>query len=171
MTTASLVRQLSAERWWGAIVGPHGSGKSSLLAELIPAIRMQGRKTAIFSLRDRQRRIPELKSQSINWDAHTLVVVDGFEQLGLMHRWQLLRHCRKQSCGVLITAHRDIRGFKTLLRTNPNLETVLQIVSNLTTGRPQVVHHGDVAKAFHDNDGNVRETLFDLYDLFQRRSC
>jgi polynucleotide 5'-kinase involved in rRNA processing len=38
-----LVERLAESDWRGAIVGPHGSGKSTLVAALLPAIEAAGR--------------------------------------------------------------------------------------------------------------------------------
>ena len=44
--------------WWGEILGPHGAGKSALLATLIPAVERAGRRPVLVELHDGQRRLP-----------------------------------------------------------------------------------------------------------------
>ena len=53
-----LLERLRQNQWCGQIVGGHGTGKSSLLAALIPAIQDAGRHTLAVELHDGQRRLP-----------------------------------------------------------------------------------------------------------------
>ena len=47
-----LVEQLRRQQWRGAIVGPHGSGKSSLVAALVPPLRLPAAAGTGFRIRD-----------------------------------------------------------------------------------------------------------------------
>src|SRR5690349_19179309 len=58
VTVESLVAKLPASHWRGQIIGPHGTGKSTLLATLLPAIEQAGRSPELIVLRDGQRRLP-----------------------------------------------------------------------------------------------------------------
>ena len=53
--TVDLLRN---NNWWGEIVGPHGSGKSSLLAELLPLLEATGRRVNVYSLHQGDRTLP-----------------------------------------------------------------------------------------------------------------
>ena len=86
---ARLVERLAAAGWRGQIVGPHGSGKSTLLATLLPAIEGRGRHPRLIALHDGQRRLPERLERMPTLDEPTVIVVDGYEQLGLWWRWRL----------------------------------------------------------------------------------
>ena len=57
-SAADLIDRLAAHRWRGQIIGPHGCGKSTLLATLVDALARVHRNACVFSLRDRQRRMP-----------------------------------------------------------------------------------------------------------------
>ena len=90
----SLAR-LRENGWRGEIVGPHGSGKSALLATLIPAIEHSGKRVASVELHDGQRRLPVAPARTPGLDASTVLVIDGFEQLSLANRFRIKRFTRR----------------------------------------------------------------------------
>jgi len=161
-----LIRRLAEARWRGQIVGPHGSGKSTLLATLAVPLAEAGRRTWSVALHDGARRLPagwtgQAKSASAN-----LIVVDGYEQLGRIGRLALWAHCRRRGWGLLVTAHRDV-GFSTLLSTAPNLTTTQYVVRRLLGDDAGQLGPKTVAECFAKCGGNVRETLFALYDRWE----
>ena len=166
-----LVARLRAAAWQGEIVGPHGSGKSALLATLIPEIRRVGKIPLLVELHDGQRRLPaNLSGLALNGLAlNSVLIVDGYEQLGFGARFRLAffrRWCfrRRRGIGLLVTAHRSV-GFCELYRTRPSVELAAKIVERLLANVPRE----DIQRAFDRRDGNIRETLFDLYDLCEQR--
>jgi hypothetical protein len=163
---AGLLARLRATNWWGQIIGPHGSGKSTLLAALLPELRRAGREPLLNVLHDGQRRLPEDAWQHGN--GHRILVVDGYEQL---HRWTqfwILRHCRRRGQGLLVTAHADA-GLPDLYRTAVTPAAARRVVEFLTTGMPSRVTPPEVEAPLAARQGNLREALFDLYDLHERR--
>ena len=72
----TLISRLRENRWWGEILGPHGAGKSALLATLIPAAERAGRRPLVIELHDKQKCLPRPEL-----DPSTLLIVDGYEQL------------------------------------------------------------------------------------------
>jgi ABC-type cobalamin/Fe3+-siderophores transport system ATPase subunit len=163
-----LVSRLRKQMWWGQIVGPHGSGKSTLLCTLVPHIQNEGRTVVHFTLHDGQRSLPVSRADMLAWDAQTQVIVDGYEQLSWWSRWQLKRACRSRRCGLLVTAHRPV-GLTELCRTSASVETTQSVVARLLRGETKVVSDAEVARCFHEQQGNVREVLFALYDLYEQR--
>ena len=165
---ARLVDRLASNGWWGQIVGPHGSGKSALLAALTPVIEQTGRDTRLIELHDGQRRLPLSLGSDARVSASTMLLVDGYEQLGRMSRFRLKRTCRRHAAGLLVTAHAPV-GLPDLFRTSPELELALDIVGKLTHGYESCVNSRDVAQRFSRHGGNLREMLFDLYDVYEQR--
>jgi energy-coupling factor transporter ATP-binding protein EcfA2 len=166
-SAAAVVDRLAAAGWRGAIVGRHGSGKSTLLAALRPELSARGRKLAWCELHDGQRRLPvTLEPRELG--PAGLVVVDGYEQLGGVARARLRWRCRRRGWGLLVTAHRPV-GLPTLLETAPSPALAQALVRRLTAGRPQQIDEEEVAAAFAAHAGDVRETLFALYDLYEAR--
>lgn len=158
-------------------MGPHGSGKSALLAALMPAMRRAGKHPLLVELHDGQRRLPvdlrrlrETKGRFMS-----VVIVDGYEQLGRWSRFRLGRFCRRYRIGLLITAHRPM-GFEELHHTKPTAELARQIVETLLANKRfedasfEELALKDIKKTFILHKGDMRETLFDLYDLYERHS-
>jgi hypothetical protein len=162
-----LVELLRASGWRGEILGPHGSGKSSLVAALIPAMRNAGRCPVLIELHDGQRRLPVDLRQVPGLGQNSVVIVDGYEQLSLWNRWQLKRFCRRRGLGLLVTSHRPV-GLPQLCRVSPSPALAQQIVQFLLRDREELVDAADVARRFHRHRGDLRELLFDLYDLYEQ---
>ena len=165
---ADLVDRLRRNGWWGQIVGPHGSGKSALLAALMPAIERAGRRVLLVELHDGQRRLPLELQSGPDLDRATVLIVDGYEQLGHRQRFRLKRFCRRSGPGLLVTVHAPA-GLPELFRTSANLELAQQVVGQLQRGHPAHVTAEDVAERFAQYGDNLRELLFDLYDLYEQR--
>lgn len=166
--TDELVKRLRNNGWWGQIIGPHGSGKSALLASLAPAIERAGRKTFLVELHDRQRRLPSGFHAGARTNDPLVVIVDGYEQLGRLQRFRLKRFCRRGGLGLLASAHKAA-GLPELFQTSANLDVVQQLVERLQAESATKVGAEEVAERFARHGGNVREILFDLYDLYEAR--
>lgn len=99
--------------------------------------------------------------------AATQLIIDGYEQLGPLARWLVLRRCRKRGCGLLVTCHHD-SGLPTIYSTQPRLELAQMLVQRLLPAA-DVIGPADVEAAWQVHGGNLRELLFSLYDLFEQR--
>lgn len=164
---AELLGRLREHQWWGEIVGPHGSGKSTLLQSLGLALLEAGRKVHQFTLTAGQRRLPIAAVDRSGWDDQTQLVVDGFEQLSWWRRRSLQRICRRQGCGLLITAHRSF-GFPPIFNTTTSLELTEQLVVKLLPeGAADHVSTAEIQDAFQRHQGNMRDVFFDLYDRYE----
>ena len=164
--TVDLLRN---NNWWGEIVGPHGSGKSSLLAELLPLLEATGRRVNVYSLHQGDRTLPISKSDVAAWNADTQVVIDGYEQLSWWSKRRLQSWVKARLAGLLITAHQPM-GLPPLFATEPTLALAQQIVAQLLkSDQVQSLTGDDVAAAFAAHGANLREMLFSLYDVYQRR--
>jgi hypothetical protein len=168
-----LVLRLQAANWCGAIIGPHGSGKSSLLASLVPAIRLAGKSVLLVELHDGQRRLPvDLKGCSeLSGPDRTgkgVLVIDGYEQLSWLSRLRVKRFCRLRRIGLVVTSHGPVR-LPELFRTSTSLSLAETIVCGLLGGHRQWIPAEELAARLESHDGNLRELLFDLYDLYEQR--
>ncbi len=179
-TVDGVVDRLREHDWWGEIVGPHGVGKSTLLSTLIPHLRDAGRHLILVTLRDGQRRLPSQPIAEIAQQPDTLLVVDGYEQLGAIRRWRLTRRCRRLGCGLLVTAHGPV-GLPPLYQVTPSLDVVQRVVQRIIqrdvgslppghSSTPSIpITTADVEACYTKRAGDIRETLFDLYNLYERR--
>lgn len=164
----ALLERLRERHGWGQIVGPHGSGKSTMLESLLPKLSRRAARLEFFTLHQSERRLPVTAARTRDWDEMTQVVVDGYEQLSWWNRTRLKRLCRRCRAGLLVTTHRDM-GLPMLLATDVSQETAQAVVDRLLGGSSAWITTDDVARTFDSQQGNLREILFALYDLYQQR--
>jgi len=163
-----LLERLERNNWQGQIVGPHGSGKSALVATLITSIERSGRRPYLIELHDGQRRLPVSRRQTSAFGPGTVLIVDGYEQLSTWSRFTLRRLRRRRGFGLVVTSHQSV-GLPDLFRTTTSLGLAHEIVRDLLGGEPSPVTADEVDRPFTSHEGNMREILFDLYDLYERR--
>ena len=188
ISAEQLVERLGQQCWRGQIVGSHGSGKTTLLHALIPPLQRAGRHVEHFTLHNGQRRLPVDAHRRSAWNSRTLVLVDGYEQLGRWHRFWLCWTCRRCGGGLLVTAHRGV-GLPDLFQTAVTTESARRIVADLLPAdsdiadldiadsdiadsdiaNSDIIAPDDVARCLSQHGGNLRETLLALYDLFEQR--
>ena len=154
----------------GAIVGPHGHGKTTLLSELQK--RLQADQWDILRIKlDTSH--PELTQQ--HWDSihlagsgqlRSILILDGAEQL-TKRAWKQLLSSLPSEAGLLITSH-DSGLLPTIFQSTSELFTFQQIVCFLLNvceitelnEQWQVA----VSAAYQKNAGDIRQALFQLYD-------
>ena len=119
-----------------------------------------------MALHDEQRRLTGDWTRQAHAAGASLIVVDGYEQLGRLARWSLGWHCRRHGWGLLVTAHVDV-GLPTLATLAPNLVVAQAVVDRLLQRGENSISREIVAECFAASDGNVRETLFALYDRYE----
>lgn len=148
------------------ILGPHGCGKSTLLRTLLDSYRERGGRAELRRVGPRGA-IEEVIEYDDFPDEDNLprtpiwLCVDGWEQLPWLHRLSL----RATKTHLLVTTHRDL-GWPTLLQPQPTIELAIQLARQL---QQQLPHHRRldnqvVSQCFQRCGGNMRETLFALYD-------
>src|SRR3954468_4568345 len=125
-----LLARLADQKWYGAITGPHGSGKSTLLESLKPAIIATGRCVQALSLHDGQRRLPPDFFKLTTEATNTLLIIDGYEQLGWPARLRLWQHSRSTAAGLVVTSHTPV-SIPTLIHLSPDRRLVDQLVADL----------------------------------------
>lgn len=170
----ALVARLREFAWWGQITGGHGCGKSTLVQTLLPGLRAAGRAIEFRAFRRRAAFEPKRpwfdgwpRVPSIAWTRQTQMVIDGYEQLGWWTRIRLKRLCRQRGAGLLVTAHGDY-GLPQLWHAPSSLELTRRIAQRLLGGRDAAWLAGVPLDAlFELHRGNVREVLFELYDLYE----
>lgn len=150
-----------------AIVGPHGSGKSTLLSTLIDSLADQLTPHWFRLHADRPNRL-DLSGQA-EWSERDQIVVDGYEQLSWWGRRRLRRVVRRRGARLVVTSHDEPPGFEVIFRTRSQLQTARRVVARLLKDDWTIIRPEDVEAAFQRR-GEIRETLFDLYDLYERRT-
>ena len=166
-----VIEKLQRNCWRGAIVGPHGTGKSTLLVELARQLTSARREVETITLHDGQRRLPAKFWHAIGANPQCMIIVDGFEQLGWWSRRQLFWACRREGRGLLISVHSEnaTAGLPVIHRTCGDLAILHHLVELELPSHQGVIGADDVSRSFRSCDGNVREIMFELYDLFEQR--
>jgi hypothetical protein len=147
----------------------------------MPELARAGREVRSISLRDRQRRLPREFLAGLKPierpELRTIVIVDGYEQLSFWSSWRLLRQCCTNGAGLLISAHRQT-ALPTLFSTCPDFAVAERIVGRLLADAsgadaaaigPTPIRREVLHRLWLNHRGNLRETLFDLYDAFERQ--
>jgi hypothetical protein len=162
----TILQRLRDAAGWGEIIGPHGSGKSSFLAGLIPRLEAEGWQVRRIDLHDGQRRLPVDLRKLPATDSPILLVVDGYEQLGRLSRFRLQRHCRRRGWGLIVTAHRPA-GLPELFECTVSAELAHRIVQSLLPDAAHLFPAAEISNCYAHSKGNLREMLFEMYDRFE----
>jgi hypothetical protein len=163
-TWEELLERLAALRFRAALVGPHGRGKTTLLAELASRLGERAPRTRAVTLHEGDRRLSPAQRATLFHDLtpRDVLLVDGAEQLDRL-AWLEVRTRSRAAGGLVITAHRP--GLLPTLhecRTTPEL--LAGIVEDLA-GRRAADRLPSSAELLARHGGNVRDALRDLYDL------
>jgi energy-coupling factor transporter ATP-binding protein EcfA2 len=153
-----------------AIVGPHGSGKSTLLAHLAEAIERRGGNASRIRLqasRDAWTAWRAIRQSA----AGATICIDSWERIGLATRGLLRVAACLSGCGLLVTSHRWA-GMPELTRCATSAKLLRAIVGSLpdhVCWHGTLIHDADIEAAFAIHGGNLRESLYELYDRFEAR--
>lgn len=161
-------KRLAKNRGRGALIGPHGHGKTTLLEAIAGQLTDRGYDVSFLRFNDVDRIISPERASLIASANHprSAVMIDGAEVLPL-HRWYRIRFALRHAGFVIITAHTP--GYLPALyecRTTPDtLHRVIQHVAPREAARIR-----NECGALHDRfNGNVREVLRHLYDRYADR--
>ena len=69
---------------------------------------------------------------------------------------------------MLVTSHVDV-GLPTIYRVQPSLPVALRLVAQLLAEDSETLERDEVIDCFQTWNGNIREMLFELYDLYEIR--
>ncbi len=180
----------------GAIVGNHGTGKSTLLRELAATLqhtmpggqwvqltqdvmspasgwlhqRLHQTRAVVTNIRTVlcvQRRVT----------SGGVLVIDGAEQLPAVCRWLIAVNCRRAGHFCLLTSHHDIAGFETLYRTALSAELIEALLTDLLSPCDHVtnvtlpVHlRQHIATIDLTSVTNLRDLWDELYEVVERNA-
>ena len=164
VSRAALLVRFAEHGHRGAIVGPEGHGKTTLLRDLDACFTESGWELRSVRLRRGQGgfTVEERHSLRARLDRHVLLSVDGVDELSPLNRFRLKRWARDAG-GLLVAAHRE--GYlPTVWRCRTSPELLATLLDEL--GLAGSVS-GEQARALHAaHRGNLREVFSALYDLY-----
>ena len=166
VTWEDLLGRLEATQFCGAIVGPHGSGKTTLVEQLVPHLEARGFRPEIIrlnsetSMRDKER-LPERLRQI---EKPGFILLDGAEQLSTRH-WLPVRSAATRAAGLIVTVHRVSR-LPVLFECATNPVLLEELVEELTGGRLPAT---EAPSLFARHSGNMRDAFRELYDRWAGR--
>lgn len=167
---AELARQVIGRRR-SAIVGPHGTGKSTLVAHMRPHLE-QGDPSRCRSTTLRSGQRPtELWSILSSVPSSGMMIVDGYEQLGVAERLRLILIAQCRRIRLLVTAHHAPRLFDVITRTGTSRQTARRLTIALLDEFP--AHRECMLRAFDEQwdqaAGNIRQLWATLYEQFENQ--
>jgi len=160
-----------------SIIGPHGSGKSTLVASLVHEFNRMLPDTRIHQLRfsTDQSASTALNTALSGWTQSSIAILDGYEQLNFWSRIKCAWTTRKKSMRILATAHQRIPSFETLWETSVSDSSSEWVInqllkqSELPDSLSQLLQSSEWQCSRIKHGQNLRESLFDMYDWWHRR--
>ncbi|MFI4875663.1 MAG: hypothetical protein ACIALR_10010 [Blastopirellula sp. JB062] len=159
-----ILDRLRQANWRGAIVGPHGSGKSTLLETLSPVWRRQGWTEVRVTFHTGGQSTGRLRRPRPD----EILVVDGLEQVAWpLRRWFLWR-CAAVEARLLATCHQPL-GLPVVFAPQPSAALAQRLADRLQQSTDPLVSPAEAEATFLHHDADLRETLFQLYRLYESR--
>lgn len=157
-----------------AIVGPHGSGKSTLVAHLLASPALQERYPAPshWRLSSSTARLARIRAAWAAPVRQNLVVIDGFEQFPRWQQRMLQSLAAFRRSRLLVTSHSPVAGFPTLWMTTVDPLTEQYVIEHLLGDRspglaPSLLASPEWLASRKTHGMNLRESLFDMYDWYR----
>jgi hypothetical protein len=155
--------RFGANHWRGVLVGPHGSGKTTLREEIEARLRADGWEVRSLVLGD---------GCAITWNglqswmagagSRTLLSVDGLDRIGAMTWWRL-RHAARDVGGILATSHRAGR-LPLLHRHTTSVALLADLIRELVGEAYPEIDERRCGALFRRHRGDLRACLRALYD-------
>jgi hypothetical protein len=149
-----------------AVVGPDGSGKTTLTAELADRLEARGLRIRRLLLNDRRPAFPErfLDAFFDGLRRDDAVVLDGADRMPRRAWARFERRARRAAC-LVVTSHRPGR-LPTLIECRTTPELLDDVARELLGGEGPPAPADEL---FRRHRGNLRNALRELYDTFAGR--
>jgi hypothetical protein len=110
-----------------------------------------------------------------NISSDSLLVVDGFEQLSLIHRLSLIWQTKRKRCGLLVTSHRPFCGLRVIYRSAVEASKAQQVAASAciavhSESGLDLVRSANWDRLLLQHNGSLRECFMNLYDQFERQA-
>lgn len=155
----SLLARLEVQQWRGTIVGPHGTGKTTLLEQLVPHLRARGFQPRLCTLRSESSDEEKQALLATSFGAFDFVLLDGAEQFS-PRQWRAFEEISQSAAGSVITQHQT-GHWPTLLETAPSPALLVDLVHTISGAK---LSEAEADALFRHHRSNLRECLRTLYD-------
>lgn len=165
----------------GSLIGPHGTGKSTLLHEVMASLGKQGvpvvsvrlvgdpQSVLIDKARARYSNLTDIIRAAQRTSRDAVLVIDGGEQVPAVVRWVLALQSRIRGNCVLITTHREMIGYPVLYQTRLSADLLHALIDELlsTQASDKIVCRiqNYLSSASLACVVNARDLWSDLYDI------
>jgi hypothetical protein len=149
-----------------AVVGPKGTGKTTLTGELATRFDRDAVRVAIPAACPQPWQAVRSQLPRTVGGRHA-VFVDGAEQLGPVG-WRRLLHATRNATCLVVTLHEAGR-LPTLTECRTDAELLRELVQILAPDQAKALDPL-LPGLFECHDGNIRECFRELYDLFAGRT-
>lgn len=161
----ALVARFEEMTYCAAIVGPEGSGKTTLAEDLQNHLENKGFHTESIFINDSTPLTREKRKDFIQkLSKEKVVFLDGAGILGPLQWFKLRRNILKKAKGLVITAHNPGK-LPTLTECKTTAALFRQITADLLDGR-QLPDKELLDRIYHRCNGNIRLALRQLYDIY-----
>jgi len=148
----------------GAIVGAHGTGKTTLLEEWIRRWEGRGKRVLRTRLSRENAEIDPLFFKMLtSCGPKDTVIIDGVDELG-MTGWHRLRKQSRGAGRLIVSSHR-IGRLPLLFRTGTTPELAEKLLLDLLPDAETRGYLRFLPHLLRQYRGNLREVLFHCYDL------
>jgi len=149
------------------IVGPHGSGKTTLAITLARELLQHG--IPVQLVQAWSARAIGCRIYSRGPSSGSVLFMDGFGKLNWLTRMSLRRYCCDNRVTLVPIVHRRLKGVPLLYATIPNAVEFAALSRWLQRNLPRPVISAELAKAaWIRHEGDYREAFMELYDHYQR---
>lgn len=167
---ARLARRVIS-RHRSSIVGPHGTGKTTLLAHMRPHLEQENRDCCRWATLCNGEPSTELWNILSAVPTTGIMIVDGYEQLVVAERLRLIGIAWRRRIRLLVTAHHPPRLFDVISHTGTSRQTARLLAAALLDDFP--AHREIMMRAFDEHwdgaDGNIRQLWATLYERFENQ--
>lgn len=168
----------------GALVGPHGTGKSTLLVHLERILLASGRRVERVTAPGRDehgRRPPRQASTAAVRAARAalgrlppggVLLLDSADRTSVLDRWGLVRAARRRGVRLLLVAHCEL-AVPTVHRRTVDATLARRLAAEMAAGEPgfPLPDRAWFEAALAQDDGNLRAAFGRLYDAFEQHDA
>lgn len=157
-TWTSFLERLESMNYCGALVGPEGVGKTTLLLELKKKLSDDGFNPLLLKLSGGKRSLPLsfwVDSQKTN----RIILVDSAENLPWWQFQILKLKCKLHSLGLVVTAHKE-GLLPTLIQCRTSLDLLDELSESLLGHKAETQ---SLSLVYQLSQGNIRLAFMHLY--------